>query len=188
MGRGRRPARSAVPVGPTKTPCALALAAAGLTLGEGRARGGAARPDRFRIGERLSRTLRPSGANRDPATGKPSKAASDSFCIEKSPLSGPGESPVGFSSLKNTAGLSLNSAAPPPLRECSVTCGVKNKLGKENELFDVHYFISKDVIIIAFIALNILTANIGGSAYGNILEKFWVFVGVGRKVLVKPLG
>lgn len=54
----------------------------------------------------------------------------------------------------------------------------------ELELLDVHYSISKDVIIIAFTALNILTANISGIAYGRILQKFWVFVGVGSKVLV----
>lgn len=58
MTRGRRPARLAVPVGSTKDPCALALAASSRTSGnpgdlrEGRGGGGggAGRPDRSESG------------------------------------------------------------------------------------------------------------------------------------------
>lgn len=51
------------------------------------------------------------------------------------------------------------------------------------ELLYVHYSISEDIII-AFTVLNILLASIGENVFERILEKFWVFVGVGSKVVV----
>lgn len=108
--RVRRPARLAAPARPTKAPCALAGAAAGLRRrgagGPGNGGGGAGRPDRSGAGSDSLRNFAVLRRSSPPVAEKPSKVESGSRAREP---------PIGLNSLKDpTGGCWLCAALPDP--------------------------------------------------------------------------